>query len=316
MRACSQTDNDRTRSPRVSVIIPAYYSYDTVATCLAALRAQTFHDFETILINSSPEEITSQIVTTRFPEVTFEQSMTRLLPHAARNRGVRLARGELFVFTDPDCSARPDWLARLVEGYDAGHPVIGGGMELGSNRWFERGVHLCKFSWLLSGLTAGPRWILPSANVCYARDVWNQIGPFDEDYFCGDALLSWRTGAQGIPLWFEPQAVVEHRHEGNIRSLWRERLQRGQEFAVVRAKFEHWSWSRVAIFLTCFPLLVLLVLTRAGRDAFRSGWGRNFIVTLPVQFVGQLAWCLGEARAHLRLVVCGPTPKSAGCGAQ
>ena len=297
----------RTTAPKASVIIPAYYSYGTVTRCLTALRAQTFRDFEIILVNSSPEDRTQQIVAAEFPEVAFVQHPTRLLPHAARNLGVTLARGTLLVFTDPDCIPRPDWLARLVEAHDAGHPVVGGSMGLYSHGWFERGVHLCKFSWRLSGLDAGPCWILPTANVLYARAVWDKIGPFDGDRFSGDALMTWRARTHGYQPWFAPGAVVEHCHEGNVSAFWRQRLARGEEFAQARVQFEEWSRWRVLAYAAATPVLVLLVLLRTGRDAVRSGWGRRFVLTLPVQFVGQVGWCFGEGRAHLNLALRGLT---------
>lgn len=287
-----------TSTPAVSVLIPAYYSHETVAACLEALRRQTFRNFETVLVNSSPETATSEIVTRAFPEVRFVQHASRLLPHAARNHAVGLARGELLVFTDPDCEAQPDWLQRLVDAHGQGRQVVGGSHEPGAHNWFEYGVHLCKFSWLLSGLTAGPRWILPTANVGYGRIAWNEIGPLEEAGFCGDALQSWRARAKGFTPWFEPRAIVRHRHEGSLASLWRERLRRGREFGMLRMTFEGWPRWRAAACLLLFPALVFWVLVRAGRDATRSGSGRVFLWTLPIQGVGQLAWCLGELQAQ------------------
>lgn len=292
-------------APRVSVIIPTYYSHETVASCLEALRAQTFHDFEIILVNSSPEEQTQQIVTSRFPGVLFSQSPSRLLPHAARNYGVCLASGELFVFTDPDCRAHPDWLACLVAAYDAGHCVVVGSMGLVSHRWLEQGIHLCKFSSLLPGLPAGFRWIAPTANVCYARALWEKVGSFNGDRFCGDALLSWRASASGYTPWFEPHAVVEHRHADTITSLWCQRISRGKEFAETRTEFEQWSRLRAVLHLLGLPALIMLVLIRTGRDAIKSGWGVRSFLTLPVQIVGQTAWCLGETLAYAKRAVSG-----------
>ena len=86
--------------------------WSSLSAPFSALRSQTFSDFEIILINSSPEEETERLVRSEFPEVVFEQSLVHLYPHAARNRGVQLACGSVFVFTDPDCRARPDWLER------------------------------------------------------------------------------------------------------------------------------------------------------------------------------------------------------------
>jgi glycosyltransferase involved in cell wall biosynthesis len=283
------------------VIIPAYWSQRTIGTCLAALRRQTYREFEIIVVNSSPDAETERIVRDECPDARFVQSATRLLPHAARNRGAALAGGDLLVFTDPDCSPSPDWLARLVQTHQEGHAVVGGSVVLRPELWFESGVNLCKFSWLLPGLPAGPRWILPTLNVGYGRDVWQRLGPFDSQYFASDALLCWHAVAAGQQPWFEPRATTEHHHEGGWVALWQERIERGDEFGRLRAQFERWSRWRAAGYLAALPLVALLVLARAGRDACRSGYGGAFVRTLPVQLVGHLAWLLGEGRAQWRL---------------
>jgi GT2 family glycosyltransferase len=297
--------------PRVSVVIPAYYSDGTIAACLGALRAQTFRRFETIVVNSSPETRTREVVAAQFPEVAFVQSQVRLLPHAARNRGVELARGPLLAFTDPDCVARSDWLDRLVQAQSEGHSIVGGSMGLRPGvSWFEKGVHLCKFHWILSGQVSGPRWILPTANVCCSREVWEAAGPFDGDRFSGDALFSWRAARAGYQPWFEPGAVVEHRHEETVRSFWRQRLDRGLDFARARVQHERWSKLRALGYLMVVPLLPLLVMARAARDALGAGWAAPFVSTIPVQFLGHLAWSLGEARAQMSVLFGGAQVRS------
>lgn len=286
--------------PYVSVILPAYHSDATLAACLDGLRRQTYRNFETIVVNSSPETRTRSIVAERYPEVVFEQSAMRLLPHAARNRGVRLARGRLLVFSDPDCIPRPDWLAALVAACGAGHEAVGGSMDLAGGGWFACGVHLCKFHGLLPGLPPGPRWILPTANACYTRKAWDAAGPFDDALMIADALLSWRSQQAGCTTWFEPAARVGHYHDDTPGSFWRARRRRGLEFAEARMAHEAWSRRRTAVFVLAMPMLVGLVVLRAGRDALRSGWALRYLVTLPVQILGHVAWSAGEWHAHWR----------------
>jgi GT2 family glycosyltransferase len=290
-----------TGRPHVSVVIPAYYSDETIADCLQSLRDQRFQDFETIVVNSSPEERTRRIVE-QFEEVRFEQSEGRLLPHAARNRGVSQARGELLVFTDPDCRARPDWLERMVRAHEDGHALVCGAIELNGAGWFEQGVHLCKYSWRLSGLPGGPSWVGGTANASCTRAVWESVGPFDGERYAGDALFSWRAAEKGWPPWFEPGAVVEHRYIGSAISLWRERLERGDDFAMARTMFEQWRRGRAALYLLAGPLLPGVVLVRNAGDAIEAGWLRPFLLTLPLQFLGHVAWSIGEARAHWRVL--------------
>lgn len=282
----------------MSVVLPAYYSDRSIARCLEAISAQTIQDFEIIVVNSSPETRTQEIVTTRFPRVIFKQSSTRLFPHAARNVGVSLARGDLLVFTDPDCLPRPDWLASLVQASGAGWPVVQGSVAPKQGSWIERGVHLCKRFSLLKGVRPYTPWVVSTLNVCYSRAAWEAAGPFDGDLFCGDALLGWRAAARGYPARFEPDAVIESMHDATFGGLIRERYARGREFAAARANYESWDRWRSASFVLASPVLLALVLTRAGRSAAAAGCTRDFFLTIPVQFAGQLAWILGESRHY------------------
>src|SRR5204862_2317327 len=105
--------------PRVTVVIPAYRSAATVGGTLEALRRQRFRDFETVVVDSSPDDATAGVVS-RFGEVRLVRRRERLLPHAARNRGLGEARGAIVAFTDPDCQPAPDWLERLAAARDRG----------------------------------------------------------------------------------------------------------------------------------------------------------------------------------------------------
>jgi GT2 family glycosyltransferase len=292
-----------TAAPKVSVIIPAYHSDSSIAACLQALRLQTFRDFEAIVVNSSPGDLTREIVTTSFPEVIFLESPTRLLPHAARNAGVRVANGQLLVFTDADCRGTPDWLEKIVRTHAAGREVVCGSIEPEHSGWFSLGVHLCKYSFRMSGLPEGSCAIAGTANASYSRNVWDAVGPFDGNRFSGDGLLSWRAARHGFQPWFEPKAIVRHAYNHSASAFWRERRERGVDFAVTRTSFEKWSRLRLLAYLAAFPLLPFVQLARGCRDAFKSGWGMVFLMTAPLQYLGHLGWSLGEARVHLRLLV-------------
>ena len=286
-------------NPRVSVVLPAYFSDGSIAQCLEAIEAQTFQDFEVVVVNSSPETRTRDIVTSRFPRVIFEQSTTRLLPHAARNVGVSLARGDLLVFTDPDCLPHPEWLESLVHASAAGWPVVQGSVEPKKGSYIERGVNLCKRFALLKGVPPYTPWIVSTLNVCYSRKAWQAAGPLDGDLFCGDALLGWRAAALGLKARFEPNAVIESIHDATFSGLIRERYARGREFAAARANYERWNRLRSASFALASPLLLALVMTRAARSAAAAGCKRDFVLTFPVQIAGQLAWILGESRHYI-----------------
>ena len=289
-------------SPRASVVVPAYHSDGTIGDALDALRAQTFGDFEVVVVSSSPEERTGRVVRERFPQATFEQSPERLLPHAARNRGVELARASLLAFTDPDCVAAPDWLERLVAANASGHGLVVGAMALRGGSAYERAVHLVKYAHWLPGTPEGPRQIAPTANALYAREVWDAVGPFRGDSFSSDTVHSWRAARLGFRPWFEPRAVVAHVHGGDMRSFLRERRSRGEDFARMRMRDEGRSRAWAAAHLAALPAIPFLELIRLGRSAVRAGWARDFAATAPLQLAANAAWALGEAHAHADVV--------------
>jgi GT2 family glycosyltransferase len=293
----SQTQVDRGSTPRVSVIIPAYNSEATIAATLDALAEQTFTDFETVVVDSSPGEATAQLVAARFPDVVLHHSSERLLPHAARNRGVELARGELLVFTDPDCVARRDWLSRLIAAHEEGHPVVGGAIANQGGGWINQGIHVSKFAPWTGEAAPGARGDLATANVLWRRSLWERVGPFPSESWCGDTELSWRARAEGVELRFDPRAVVGHTHTTGLRAFWRERLARGDDFARMRMRVESWPRGRAALHLVLAPLVPGLLLVRALGHASRGGGFRKGLVTAPVQLLGYVAWSLGEARA-------------------
>jgi len=109
-------------SPRVSVVITAYNRPEFLKGAIESVMAQTFRDFELIIIDDcSPTELFS-IVQQFGAGVRFHrQEQNGQLSHA-RNTGVRLARGEYIAFLDDDDEWLPTKLEQQMEavrGYDA-----------------------------------------------------------------------------------------------------------------------------------------------------------------------------------------------------
>ncbi|MBI5833973.1 MAG: glycosyltransferase family 2 protein [Armatimonadetes bacterium] len=102
--------------PRVSVVIPTYRPAYLEAA-LESVRAQTWRDFEIVLVDDgSPEPVR--------PGVCDDLVLVRQAnagPGAARNRGIQEARGQLVALLDHDDLWLPDKLRQQVAWHDA-HP--------------------------------------------------------------------------------------------------------------------------------------------------------------------------------------------------
>jgi glycosyltransferase involved in cell wall biosynthesis len=288
-------------NPCVSVIVAAYNSADFLPRCLEALQAQTFRDFETLVVNSSQENRTAEIVA-RFPGVRFFQSPERLFPHAARNVGAAMAKGKLFAFTDADCQADPHWLEELLAAHASGHEVLGGCIDSKARSRISRGIHILKYSPYLRGTPTGPLGIAATGNLLVSRNAWQTIGPFDGTIFCGDALFSWKARAAGFIPWFVPTAIVTDQDEKYRSGFLSERFQRGKEFGRVRAEFQTWTRPRLLARMALAPLALLSALARIAGECRRAGRLADFLSTLPFQTAAQAAWCVGEAGGYLSLL--------------
>lgn len=287
--------------PRVSVVLPAYRSEQTVGGCLSALRRQTFTDFETVLVDSATGAGSAAVAARGFPEVRVHVSERRLLPHAARNLGVTLARGDLLVFSDPDTYARPDWLERLVAVWERHGDVVVGAIANHGSRWLDTGVHLAKFSKVLPGGVERPVDTAPTANVLVSRADYEAIGPIPEDVKQGDATWSRRALALGRRLTFVPDAVVEHHHLETLRGFARERYRRGVELGALRREWERGRSGRLALVAaaTVLPVRACRIAALVTAQCARGRALGDLARTAPLVALGHAASLAGEARSLL-----------------
>lgn len=113
-----------TSAPRVSVVIPAYNASSFIASTLETVAAQTFRDFEVVVVDDGSSDDTAAVVDAflrakGLPGKAVRQPNKKIA--GARNTGVREARGSLIAFLDHDDAWTPDHLSSLVAELDA-HP--------------------------------------------------------------------------------------------------------------------------------------------------------------------------------------------------
>lgn len=101
--------------PRVSVIMPCYNAAATILGAIASVQAQTFDDWELIVVDDgSADDSAERVAAVRDPRIVLARQRNGGSA-AARNRGLREARGEFIAFLDSDDSWDPTFLARMVD---------------------------------------------------------------------------------------------------------------------------------------------------------------------------------------------------------
>jgi len=100
--------------PTVSVVMPIYNVERFVASSIESVLAQTFTDFELILVDDGSTDSSPDICRQyRDPRIRIVSQANRGLP-GARNTGIRNATGEFVAIIDSDDLWRPEKLARHV----------------------------------------------------------------------------------------------------------------------------------------------------------------------------------------------------------
>ena len=95
---------------KISVIIPTYNSKRSLERALDSVFAQTFKDFETIVVDDGSADATESMVRVNYPEATLLQQANSGVSKA-RNCGVEIASGDYLAFLDADDAWREDKLA-------------------------------------------------------------------------------------------------------------------------------------------------------------------------------------------------------------
>jgi GT2 family glycosyltransferase len=217
------------RTPQVTVAVVAYQSGDFLQPCLDALAAQSFADFEAIVVDNDSTD--GSIEALRLPDARFRiEKLGRNTGFAvANNVAAKMSAAPWFATLNPDTRADPDWLASLLAATERwpraasfGSTQISldnpGELDGVGDVWHGAGL-----AWRArlgrpvsdtppEGEVFGPC----AAAALYRREVFLELGGFDESYFCycEDVDLAYRLRLAGWQAVQVPDAVVRHAGSG------------------------------------------------------------------------------------------------------
>lgn len=97
-------------SPRFSVVIPTYNRADSVLHTLSSCFKQTFEDFEIIVIDDGSSDNTVEVLSAVEDQRLTVVPQDNAGPAAARNHGMRIAKGQYIAFLDSDDRWYPEFL--------------------------------------------------------------------------------------------------------------------------------------------------------------------------------------------------------------
>lgn len=114
-----QSKKESTKSSLVSIIIPVYNSEKLLPSCLNSVLAQTYQNLEIILVNDGSTDHSSKII----EEYAKKDHRIQVLTEknqgqsAARNNGLKIAKGEYISFIDSDDKIDETFIEKLLKPY-------------------------------------------------------------------------------------------------------------------------------------------------------------------------------------------------------
>jgi len=264
--------------PLASVVVCTRNRSRKLAQCGAALRAIDYpaDRWELLIVDNGSTDDTLAVARSLAqgnPVRVQVVEESRPGISAARNAGVRLARGEIVAFTDDDALPSPGWLRELVEALGREDAAVAGGPVVPSfdgelPAWFSD-----RFLPYLSAWDRGPE-VHPltyndyprGANMAFRRGVFQSYGDFSLDLgrqggsllSCEETEICLRVERGGDRIVYVPGALVRHltaTERITPRWLARRFFAQGRSEAIVEWRHAGWRglrrgwlrWRRMAV---------------------------------------------------------------------
>lgn len=221
---------------KISIIIPVKEVNDYIRQAMEHYAHLEYENYEILIFPDCPSDES-------FPNTKIIPS-GEVGPADKRDMALQYAGGEIFAFIDDDAYPRADWLKNAVKIFEDSQVGAVGGPAVTApedNAWQQASGKVYE-SFLCSGeynyryLPKAEREVddLPSVNLIVRRDIFEQIGGFDSNYYPGeDTKLCLDIVESGKKIIYSPEVLVYHHR----RRMFKQHLKQATNYAKHRGYF-------------------------------------------------------------------------------
>lgn len=206
-----------------SIIIPTYNASQTIKKCLDSVAKQDFPDFETIVVNDCSTDNTREIVNQyQVIQVVLKKNSG---PAAARNAGIKKAKGEIIIFIDSDVVFKNSHaLSKLTEIFKE-RPEIDGVIMIKDKIPLNKGLtplYWAYYKYYLWNQPGEYQTSFTTERSAVKKYIFDKIGYFDEKYKKADVEdfeFGYRMNEQGFKVLIARDIKVLHHFETFKQSI-------------------------------------------------------------------------------------------------
>lgn len=254
----------------VSVIIPTHNRSGAITKTIDSLLRQDYKKLEIIVVDDCSTDDTIKILEKYGKKIRLVKRKFNGGPAAARNDGLRVAKGKYVAFTDSDCTASSSWISKLVD-FARKQPqhVAGVCGQIYPPKDASFLVNCIYFMPQMDGNTLlSEKQKLPfdvdnisCNNALWKADVIRRM-MFDESFFRKfrvmpeDSELCYRAIKKGYRFIMVPAAQTYHHFRPTLWKFLSQSYNAGRGGGIVMMKHNDWFGDKTVAILA-FPVFLL-----------------------------------------------------------
>ena len=271
----------------ISIIISVYNNEDTLPACLDSLLFIDYPNYEIILVNDASTDNTLKIMKEyeqkqKHKKIKVITYKTNKGVPGARNEGMKNAKGDVFVFSDGDCTFYKYWPSRLINALK--EPEVGatGGRDKSPKNepFIKRCIDYTITSFIGTGGLRGAelrlaKYSVTGCNFAIKREVVNKVGMHDERIRWRGEEKEWsqRIREGGYNIKFVPDSFVLHYRRISLKSFWTQTYKSGKaRYDILKAAPKSFELIHIV------PSLFILFLLISGLFSLVFTYSRHFFM--------------------------------------
>lgn len=217
---------NRTASLFISVIVPVYNDPKGLAVTLESLISQDYHDdlYEILVVDNKSTDNTIEVAEkykSKYTDrITILEEDNLQSSYAARNKGIKSAKGSVIAFIDADMTVAKNWLrliANSLEKYQANYLACNVEIYMEEKSIF--GLYNKMTGFLIENCVYHDNFA-PTCCLVVRKNLFKEIGFFDSRLISsGDLEFGNRVHKSGYCLHYASRIVMKHPARSSLKSL-------------------------------------------------------------------------------------------------